>query len=182
MAALAVVVWTAAAASEPLICQDCHLGVYDDLAMTRSTGTVSIFQIKSVYLGVRLASGVQVDQLDFEATYPAGFTVVDVTPYLSGATYNVGDNRAHVQWPQCVTGVRALFRVRVLTVTSVRNGLVQLRNVVARGCGNGTTASWLMPSGCYVLNPSGPTRPCATGATPVTWTIVKELFRSIDSR
>jgi hypothetical protein len=183
LVAAAMLLWSSGAqASESNLCQDCLLGVYDDGAMTRTTGTISVFQIKSVYLGVRLSPGVRIDQLDFEAVYPPGFTVIDVHPYVSGATYDVGGNTAHVAWPTCVSGTRALFRVRVLTTTSVRNGIVQLRNSTGRACGTGAASSWLLPAGCYVLNPSGSAPPCATAVTAATWTIVKELFRDVDSR
>lgn len=177
-----LVVAVRAAAASADVCQDCVLGVYDDLAMTRRTGTVSIFQVKSVYLGLQLGPGVGIDELTFDATYPAGFTVVDVTAYVSGATYDVGGNSASVRWTQCVSGTRALFRVRVLTTVSVRDGLVQLHQVMARGCTGGTPRSWLLPSTCYVINPTRGTPPCVTEATPATWTIVKELFRTTDSR
>lgn len=177
---VALAVWASTAAGE--VCQNCLLGVFDDQAMTRRTGSVSIFQVKSVYLGMELDADVSIDELTFDATYPTGFTVVDVTAFVSGATYDVGGNSAAVHWPACVSGTRVLFRVRVLTTTSVRNGLVQLHNVVARGCNVGTPESWPLPSTCYVINPSGGTPPCVTSTTPATWTIVKELFRTIDSR
>jgi hypothetical protein len=185
LAGMAVVAWASmasvAAAGQADLCRDCLLGVYDDQGMTRNRGSIQIFQVKSVYLGVHLAAGVQIDDLRFTASYPPGFTVIDVTPLVSGATYDVGDNTAHVTWPQCVSGTRALFRVRVLTTTTVRNGLVQLSQTEASACGNGATASWILPAGCYVLNASSSAPPCATEVAPVTWSVVKELFRSIDS-
>lgn len=182
LAGFAVAGWASiAAAGEPDLCRDCLLGVYDDQAMTRTRGSIQIFQVKSVYLGVQLSPGVQIDELRFTASYPPGFTVIDVSPLVSGATYDVGANSAHVTWSQCVTGTRALFRVRVLTTTTVRDGLVQLRQSEGSACGNGATSSWILPAGCYVLNASSSTPPCATDVAPVTWSIVKELFRSIDS-
>jgi hypothetical protein len=182
LAGIAVVVWASVASGEAVTCHDCLLGVYDDLAMTRTTGIISIFQVKSVYLGVRLRPDVRIDQLSFDAQYPTGFSVVDVTAYVNGATYDLAGNHADVRWPQCVTGTRALFRVRVMTTSSVRHALLRLTNVEARACSGSTTESWLLPSGCYVMNPRGQTPPCATTSTPATWTVVKELFRDLDSR
>ena len=182
VAVVAFAVATGPAAADPPLCPDCLLGVYDDVALTRTSGSASVFQVKSIYLGVRLGAGVRMDQLDFEATYPSGFTVIDVTAYVDGATYDVGGNTAHVAWPTCVSGTRALFRVRVLTTTSVRNGIVLLKNAVGNACGTSATESWTMPAGCYVLNPAGSTPPCATEVEPATWSIVKGLFRSTDSR
>lgn len=182
VASVAVALGATAASAESTVCRDCLLGVYDDQAMTRTRGTISLFQIKSVYLGVELATGVRIDELSFRATYPAGFTVIDITPYVAGATYDIAGNTAQVRWPSCVSGTRALFRVRVLTTQTVRNGLVQLTQSEGQACGNGATASWILPAGCYVLNPSTSAPPCATDVAPATWTIVKELFRSVDSR
>lgn len=171
-----------AAAAEPAICNGCFLGVYDDLAMTVSSGRASSFQVKSVYLGLHLAPGVRISRLEFDATYPRGFTVVDVQALVPGATYDAVGDHAEVRWNNCVTGTLALFRVKVLTSSTPRNALLQLRTATAAGCPNPATAGWLVPTGCYVLNPGGTAPPCTTPAAPSTWTFVKALFRTIDSR
>lgn len=174
----------AAAVAAPALCADCLLGVYDNLAMTQNSGRASSFQVKSVYLGLHLAPGVKISRLDFNATYPRGFTVVDVQALVPGATYDTVGNRAQVRWSSCVTGTHALFKVRVLTTATPRNALVQLRDGVAAACpdpGAGADG-WLVPTGCYVLNPDGTAPPCTTPTAPSTWTFVKALFKTTDSR
>ena len=47
----ACVLGTPPAFATPAVCTDCLLGVYDDAAMTQSSGRASSFQIKSEYLG-----------------------------------------------------------------------------------------------------------------------------------
>jgi len=168
--------------SEPAVCSDCFLGVYDDLAMTQSSGRAASFQVKSVYLGLRLAPGVGTSRIDFDATYPPGFTVVDVQALVPGATYDTVGNRAQVRWNSCVTGTHALFRVKVLTTATPRNALLQLRNGVAGACPGPAADGWLVPTGCYMLNPGGTAPPCSTPVAPSTWTFVKALFGTTGSR
>jgi hypothetical protein len=165
------------AVAEVRTCADCYLGVYDDQAMTRSSGQVGFFQVKSVYLGVRLAAEVRISDLEFEATYPGGFTVIDYDSFISGARITPTATGVRVEWPQCVSGTRALFRVRVFSLSSVRNATVQLRNATSASCPGGPANSWRIPAGCYVLNPSGPPTACAVGVEPSSWSTVKELFR-----
>src|SRR5262249_17730383 len=90
------------AAAQPAVCGDCFLGVYDDAAMTRTSGRASSFQVKSVYLGLRLAPGVQISDLTLEAAYPRGFAVIQVDALVAGARYNLAANTAHVHWATCV--------------------------------------------------------------------------------
>jgi hypothetical protein len=165
------------ALAETRACTGCYVGVYDDVAMTRTTGTIGLFEVKSVYLGVRLTDGVRLSKLDLEASYPGGFTVVDYTSYVANARITPTDTGVRVEWPTCVTGTRVLFRVRVITLSSVRNAVVQLRNAIGTGCPAASGTEWLIPAGCYVLNPGGNPRACATGVEPSTWSRMKDLFK-----
>jgi hypothetical protein len=128
----AALIGPSAARSEPAAetCSSCYLGVYDDAAMTRTSGTISFFEIKSVYLGIHLDESVTgLETLAFEATYPAGFTVLDVTSYVSGADIQTtGSNAVRVEWPNCVQGSRLLFEVQLLSTRSVQNAAVQISN------------------------------------------------------
>lgn len=171
-----------AAGAEPAVCTDCFLGVYDDLAMTQTTGRAASFQVKSVYLGLRLAPGVAVPRIEFDAAYPPGFTVVDVQALVPGATYDTVGNHAKVRWSTCVSGTHALFRVKVLTTSTPRNALLVLRNAVAGDCPAPAVPTWLVPTGCYVLNPGGTAPPCTTPVAPSTWSYVKALFKTTSSR
>lgn len=168
-----------AVGSESVDCTDCHLGIYDDVAMTRTSGTISPLQTKSIYLGIELGDGVpSIGTLDFEATYPSGFTVLDVTSYVSDADYEPGNaNSVRIAWPRCISGKRLLYRIRVITFRSVRDAAVQLQNAIALGCSD-KTQSWRIPSGCYAVNPGSRTSPCALAVQPSTWGGVKGLFRS----
>ena len=180
--AAAILACATVASAESSVCGNCYLGVYDDLAMTRASGVASSFQVKSLYLGMRLATGVRITDIDFLASYPAGFSVVDVESYVPGATYETVGNIAHVHWPSCVGGTLALFRVRVITTSTPRNSVVQLQGVFAQPCGGAPAESWRIPAGCYVLNPSSSRPPCATQIETSTWSLVKGLFRTLDSR
>jgi hypothetical protein len=164
-----------AAAETQSSCSECFLGVYDDVAMTRSSGSISFFEVKDVYLGIRLPPGVRISKLEFDATYPGGFTVVDYTSFVTGAHVTQTASGVRVDWLQCVSGTRALFRVRVFGLGSVRNAVVQLRNAIATSCT--ATDTIRLPSGCYVLNPVGSRPPCAVGVEQTCWSAMKELFR-----
>jgi hypothetical protein len=163
-------------------CNDCFLSVYDDLALTRNTGRASAFQVKSVYLGLRLANGIRASQLDFRASYPPGFSVIDVQSLVPGAQYDTAGNVAHVEWPSCVSGQVALFRVKVLTTAVPRNAVLQLHDAKASACSDPSADPWSIPAGCYVLNPDGNAPPCTTPLVAATWAGVKELFRTSISR
>lgn len=171
------------AQSAPEVCTGCYLGVYDDAAMTRTTGSVSPFQIKSVYLGIRFGDEVTgLEKLSFEATYPSGFTILDVTPYVAGADIiTTGARSLRVEWPRCVQGSRLLFRVRLLTTRSVQNAAVQIRSASVQSCAAVGSKSVKIPAGCYVLNPRGAS-PCATSVQPVTWSITKGLYKTDGGR
>jgi hypothetical protein len=169
------------ARSEPAAetCSTCYLGVYDDVAMTRTTGSISFFEIKSVYLGIHLGESVTgLETLTFDATYPPGFTVLDVTPYVSGADIQTsGSNSVRVEWPRCVQGSRLLFRVRLLSTRSVQNAAVQIRNATLQTCAASGARTVQIPAGCYVLNPRGPS-PCTTGIVAATWSSTKGLYKT----
>jgi len=163
-------------------CGGCLLGVYDDLSMTRTSGRASSFQVKTVYLGLKLAPGVSIVDLAFTASYPRGFSVVDVQSLVPGGHYDIVGNTARVHWTPCAAGTHALFRVKVLTPSAPRNALLQLNSVTARICGGPSSPTMEMPAGCYILNPSGTTPPCLTGTETATWSFVKRLFTTADSR
>ncbi len=168
------------AQSAPQTCAGCFLGVYDDAAMSRTTGTISPFQIKSVYLGIQLGDEVAgLEKLSFEATYPAGFTVLEVTPYVTGANIlSTGSRSVRVEWPSCVQGSRLLlFRVRLLSTRSVQNAAVQIRGAMLQTCATAGASTVEIPAGCYVLNPRGPS-PCATAVMPTTWSATKGLYKT----
>lgn len=168
-----------AVAAEPADCDGCYLGIYDDAAMTRTSGAIAPLQTKSIYLGIELGAGVpSIGALQFQADYPSGFTVLDVTSYVAGADYEPGGaNSVSIQWPGCIAGKRLLYRIRVLTFRSVRDVAVQIRNAIGVGCTD-KSRSWRIPSGCYVVNPGSRTPPCALAVAPSTWSGVKGLFRS----
>jgi hypothetical protein len=169
------------ARAEPVAetCTSCFLGVYDDTSMSRTTGTISPFEIKSVYLGIQLGEDVTgLETLTFDATYPDGFTVLDVTPYVPGGDINtIGSTSVRVEWPRCIEGSRLLFRVRLLSLRSVQNTAVQLRNAVLQTCSASGSRTVQIPAGCYVLNPRGAS-PCATGIQPATWSATKGLYKT----
>lgn len=158
-------------------CGNCLLGVYDDGQMTRTSGTISPFQVKTVYLGIRLGPGMSISNLKFEAVYPLGFTVLDVFSYITGASYIPNGNGVVVDWPACVSGTKALFRVRVFTFGSVRDAVVMLRNAEVGSCQAPAADRWRIGTGCYVLNPSARPPACSTGLAPSTWTAMKGLFK-----
>jgi len=160
-------------------CESCFLGVYDDAAMSRTTGTISRFEIKSVYLGIRLDETVTgFESIAFDGTYPDGFTVLDVTSYVPGADIQAtGSNSVRVQWPQCVQGSRLLFRVELLSTSSVQNAAVQISNAELQTCAASGVRTVKIPAGCYVLNPRGPS-PCTTGIVPATWSSTKGLYKT----
>lgn len=164
------------AAAETL-CAACRLGVFDDRALTRDWGTIQPFQIKSVYVGLRLGDGfVGVRDLQFDATYPSGFTFLDVTSFSSGATIEpLGSNRVRVSWTLCVPPSQVLFRVRFLTFRSVRDAAVQIHDARMTPCAGTEPVSIL--GGCYILNPTGQPTPCTTGLEAASWTTWKELFK-----
>lgn len=166
----------APAAAESRACADCFLGVYDDAQMTRSTGSIPRFELKSIYLGLRLPDGVGISSLTFAATYPDGFTVIDYASYVDGATLRPGDASVTVEWPQCIRGSRLLFRVRLFTFGSMRDAVLQLRDAVGAGCDAVRGDRWLVPAGCYVGNPTGRAG-CAVGVRAATWAGMKDLFK-----
>jgi len=162
----------------PENCPSCVLGVYDDAAMTRSSGTIGAFQTKSVYVGIQLGEGyTSFDELHFDAEYPAGFNVLEVTPYVTGGTIAPeGARGVGVTWPRCVTGSRLLFRVRVFTTRSVRDAVVRIEKASFTTC-DSTARNVTLPGGCYVLNPSGRATPCTTRLQASTWGSIKTLFK-----
>ncbi len=158
------------------VCSDCYLGVYDDAQMTRSTGWIALFEVKSIYLGIRLPDAVGISTLSFSALYPDGFTIVDYYSYVSGAILRPGDTSVTVEWPQCIRGSRLLFRVRLFAFTSRRDAVLQLRDAAGAGCDAVRGDTWLLSAGCYVANPTGQTG-CAMGVQAATWAGMKELFK-----
>jgi hypothetical protein len=166
-----------AASSAPALtlCSECLLGVYDDPQLTLTSGTASPFQLKSVYLGIHLASGVSISSLTFTAAYPSGFSVIDWTSYVNGVRISPVGDGVRVEWPDCIAGTQLLFRVRVLGIGLFHDAVLRLRDVTATRCDGADT--WRIPAGCYILNPSGPPVACGVAAQPSSWSVVKELFR-----
>jgi hypothetical protein len=167
--------YAASPAAALSLCSDCLLSVYDDPQLTRSSGTASAFELKSVYLGIHLAAGVSIQGLTFTAAYPTGFAVIDYSSYVNGVRIWPQGNGIRVEWPDCISGTQLLFRVRVLGIGLFHDALLQLRDVTASSC-DGADA-WRIPAGCYVLNPTGPPVACEVATGPSTWSVVKELFR-----
>jgi hypothetical protein len=167
---------TAIVAAEPQACSDCFLGVYDDLQMTRSSGSIGRFEIKPIYLGIRLPQGVGIRSLSFSATYPDGFTMIDYSSLVNGATFRLDGAGVTLEWPQCVVGSRVLFVLRLFTFASIRDAVLQLRSAEAAGCDSVRADRWLVPAGCYILNPTGRSG-CSVGVEHATWSGMKELFK-----
>jgi hypothetical protein len=172
---LAVLFAAASAAAALPICSECLLGVYDDAQLTRTSGTAGSFELKSVYLGIRLPAGVRIRSLGFTAVYPSGFSVIDWTSYVNGVRVTPVGSGVRVEWPECIAGTRLLFRVRVFGFGLLRDAVLQLRDATATSCDG--AQDWRVPAGCYILNPSGPPVACGVGTEPSTWSVVKELFR-----
>jgi hypothetical protein len=158
------------------ICDGCLLGIFDDAQLTKTAGNIGVFEVKTVYLGLRQPAGLSIGSLQFEASYPGGFTPIDYTSYVQGAKLSASATSVRVEWPQCVTGTRVLFRLRFLSFGSVRDAVVQLRNAEATACSGSNGDRWLLPTGCYVLNPSRGSG-CTTGVKTATWAGMKELFK-----
>ena len=178
MIGLALVAPGAARAETPT-CAGCLLGVYDDRAMTRTSGTCGPFQTKSIYLGIRLGSEVSDYQsMEFRAGYPDGFTLLDWTSFVPNARVQpTSDGGVRVEWADCVRGTRALFQVRFISFASVSDARVQVHDAVLETCAASGAGTWRIPGGCYVLNPSGHGDPCATSVAASTWGAVRQLFR-----
>jgi hypothetical protein len=159
------------------LCAECRLGVFDDRAMTRVFGTIQPFQIKSVYVGLRAGSEIaSLRDLQFDASYPKGFTFLDVTSFVDGAVIEpLAADRVRVRWTACVPGSGVLFRVRFLSFRSVHDATVQIRDAQMTPCTGGPPVGIL--GGCYVLNPTGKPTPCTTSLGAATWTTMKELFK-----
>ena len=167
---------TVPATATTFYCPDCHLGVYDDAQMTRNTGTIFPFQVKSIYLGIRMPAGVGITSLSFSASYPDGFLVMDYYSYVDGATIYPGDSGVTVQWSECLRGSQLLFRARLMTFGLVRDAVLQLGDAVGTSCDGLRDDRWLIPAGCYVANPTGGMG-CAVGVRAATWAQMKELFK-----
>jgi hypothetical protein len=157
-------------------CEGCLLGIFDDPQLTQTTGTMAAFEVKTVYLGLRQPAEFGLADLQFEASYPNGFTPIDYTSDIEGAELTAGASSVHVEWPQCVTGTRVLFRLRFLSFGSVRDAVLRLRNAEAAACAGPGADRWLLPTGCYVLNSSRGSA-CTTGVKAATWAGMKELFK-----
>jgi hypothetical protein len=166
----------APAAAASRACPDCFFGVYDDAQMTRSTGAVARFEVKSIYLGIRLPDGVGITALTFGATYPDGFIVLDYYSYVDGAVFRPGDASVTVEWPRCIRGSQLLVRLQLFTLGTVRDAVLQLRDAAGAGCDGVTGDRWLLPAGCYVANPTGQAG-CAVGVRAATWAGMKALFK-----
>ncbi len=157
------------------ICSDCLLGVYDNPQMSITSGDAAPFELKSLYLGIRLPAGMKIRVIRFAAAYPSGFSVIDWTSYVSGVRIAAESGGVRVEWPECIAGTTLLFRVRVLGLGALEDAVLRLHDASAGGCDG--TQQWQVPAGCYVLNPSGRPVACAVENAPSTWTLVKELFR-----
>lgn len=173
--AMSVLLAAVTSAAALPVCTDCLLGVYDDSQLTRVSGTAGPFELKSVYVGIRLPDGMRIDTLSFSAAYPIGFSVIDWSSYVPGVTLTPAGSGIRVEWPVCIAGTRLLFRVRVLGIGILRDAILRLQDATASGC-DGAQA-WRVPAGCYILNPSGPPVACGVETAPSTWSLVKELFR-----
>jgi hypothetical protein len=171
-----LVPWLAApVCAQTRLCSGCFLGVYDDPQMTRATGGIARFEVKTIYLGLRLSAGVGISSLSFDATYPGGFFVVDYTPYVSGTSFRENGSGILVEWPTCVRGSRMLFAVRVFTFDAVRDAVLQLRDARGKSCENPSDLLRI-PAGCYVLNSTGRSG-CLTAVESATWAGMKYLFK-----
>lgn len=156
-------------------CSECRLGVYDDPQLTRISGSAGLFELKSLYVGIRLPDGVRIRTLSFAADYPSGFSVIDWTSYVAGVRVTSTGPGVRVEWPACVAGTKLLFRVRVLGIGFFPNAILRLHDATAGDCDGGD--DWRVPADCYVLNPTGAPVACGVAAEPRTWSLVKELFR-----
>lgn len=156
-------------------CFECRLGVYDDPQLTRASGTAGLFEVKSLYVGIRLPEGIRIRTLSFTADYPEGFSVIDWTSYVSGVRVTPAGNGVRVEWPSCIAGTRLLFRVRVFGMGFFPNAELQLLDATAGDCDGGD--DWRVPADCYLLNPVGSSAACGMAVLPRTWSLVKELFR-----
>jgi hypothetical protein len=164
-------------AADTRACAGCFVGVYDDPQMTRTSGQVSWFAVKPIYLGVQLSPGVALSGLRLLANYPLGFTVLDYLSYVAGAQITPSGDGVRIDWPQCVTGTRLLFRVNVFSIGTVQDAVLQLRDAEGVACGSNGAEVFRIPAGCYVLNPSRSQPACATPVAASSWGAVKELFR-----
>jgi hypothetical protein len=114
-----------AVAQAILECPDCVLGIWDDVGMTQSFGTLTPFTSKDLYLGIQLAdgqTGLTGVEFSISGIDPAVLWVQNVQSVTTpGATILLGSIVApqdttqrggmNAAWPVCIVGSQALLRI-----------------------------------------------------------------------
>jgi hypothetical protein len=129
-----VLMLPAFAQGQPVHCDDCLLGIFDDINLNKNWGTVTPGALKDIYIGIRLGAGeTGVTGLEFSVAgmrqtedgilVTAVEGVTDPAPNIilgqiaapadttAGSTGQGGINAA---WPSCIEGTRALLKVSFL--------------------------------------------------------------------
>jgi hypothetical protein len=132
-------------AGAQVTCDDCYIGIYDDLALNKNFGAVTPFTEKEIYVAVHLGSGeTGVTGLEFSVSgmrqAEDGVLVSEVSgitdpaPNLIIGTIQApvdtltGSGGMNVSWPVCIpiTGSAPLLKIKFITFGPVVNKVFQV--------------------------------------------------------
>jgi len=127
-------------------------------------GTIARFEVKSIYLGLRLARRCGPHVADVRGDVPDGFIVLDYYSYVDGAALRPGAASVTVEWPRCIRGSQLLVRLRLFTFGTGRDAVLQLRDAAGTACDTVSGDRWLLrPAVTWRIRPAGPVvRGCAS--------------------
>jgi hypothetical protein len=185
-------------------CPACTLGLYDDLQMTRTTGTIEPFIEKSLYLGITPADSFDLRYLEFSIAglaqdprfiisfpyEPLPITIIQgsLAAPADTSVSTTGTGGVTIWWLGCPRS-GALMWLGFICLEPVVHRVLEIKRRYPPSSPLWNTPVYFLcdppaytptriSGGCFILNPTAcDACPCPTAVTTTSWSIVKALFR-----
>lgn len=165
-------------------CNDCLLGLFDEIGMVNNFGAMGAGTPKDIYVGLRLGaaeSGITGIEFSIAGIRQAedGILVLAVEPVVpttivigtapapaDTTTSSTGTGGLNIAWSSCVTGSQALVKISLLSFAPVTNKVFRVKRKYPPGnpafaaplivrCDAPNFTKAKVPGGCYIAGYTG---------------------------
>lgn len=165
-------------------CNDCLLGLFDEIGMVNNFGAMSAGTPKEIYLGVILGgaetgvtgiefsiAGVRQDTdgilvLSAEPIVPTTVILGSVPAPADTSSTTTGTGGMNIAWSSCLAGSQALVKITLLSFTPVSNKVFRVKRKYPPGnpafaaplivrCDTPVFSKAKVPGGCYIAGYTG---------------------------
>jgi hypothetical protein len=205
LAFLGALILAGPAAAQPHVddCFGCVLGIWDEMELTTTSGSIAVNTLKDVYIGIKLdpaqrfngLTGIEFSIAGFgQDLLVAGFdTIVPTTRVPEGpqapadtSETSQATGGVHISWSTCLRGSQPLAKLTLLAFSEISDRVLRVmhafppaspawRTPVFTQCDAPVFTATRVTGSFYCLNP-GPHCPI-DAVESSSWSSIKQLFR-----